>query len=197
MHLSASVDAPSTDRIVVVDVLRAVALLGIIINHFAMSFLAGPEPVPNFNQFSSLDTVVNDLAELLTFGKFFAIFSFLFGLSFAIQLDNAARKGAAFAGRFAWRLTILFAIGFVHSLFFSGDVLMIYAVLGLLLIPCRKLTSKTLVILGLVLVLNIPGLLLGIAHVSKTPQRFSSASKYKERSSTGSNSPARCKRSSR
>ncbi len=184
MHLSASVDAPSTDRIVVVDILRAVALLGIIINHSAMSFLAGPEPVPNFNEFSSLDTVVSDLAELLTFGKFFAIFSFLFGLSFAIQLDNAARKGSAFAGRFAWRLTVLFAIGFIHGLFFSGDVLVIYAFLGLLLIPCRKLKSKTLAILGVVLVLNIPGLLLGIAQVSAPPpsvEQQQNAAEFRQR----------------
>jgi uncharacterized protein len=166
MELSASVDAPSADRIAIVDILRAIALFGIIINHSAMSFLAGPMPDPQFNTFSSLDKVVNDLVELLTFGKFFAIFSFLFGLSFAIQLDNAARKGSAFSGRFAWRLMILLAIGFVHNMFFSGDVLMIYALLGLLLIPCRKLKSRTLVILGLVLVLNIPGVLLGLAQVS-------------------------------
>jgi uncharacterized protein len=166
MQLSASVDAASTDRIAIVDILRAVALFGIIINHSAMSFLAGPMPDPQFNTFSSLDTVVNDLTELLTFGKFFAIFSFLFGLSFAIQLDNATRKGSGFSGRFAWRLTVLLAIGFVHNMFFSGDVLMIYALLGLLLIPCRKLKSRTLVILGLIFVLNVPGLLFGIVRVS-------------------------------
>jgi uncharacterized protein len=166
---SVSLDAPSSERIAIVDILRAFALLGIIINHSAMSFLAGPQPVPNFNSFSSVDRVVNNLAELITFGKFFAIFSFLFGMSFAIQLDNAARKGSSFAGRFAWRLTILLAIGFVHSMFFSGDVLLIYALLGFLLIPCRKLKSRTLVILGLVLALNIPGLLLGIARVNAPP----------------------------
>jgi uncharacterized protein len=166
MQLNASVDSPSTTRIAVVDILRAVALFGIIINHAAMSFIAGPVPDPQFNQFSSLDTIVNDLAELLTFGKFFAIFSFLFGLSFAIQLENSTRKGTGFSGRFAWRLMILLAIGFVHSLFFSGDVLIIYALLGLLLIPCRHMKSKTLIVLGLLFTLNIPGLLLGVAQVS-------------------------------
>lgn len=166
MQLAASVDTPSNERIAIVDILRAIALFGIIINHSALSFLAGPEPTPGFNEFSSLDKTTNDLAELLTFGKFFAIFSFLFGMSFAIQLDSAARKGASFVGRFAWRITILFAIGFVHAMFFSGDVLMIYALLGFLLIPCRKLKTKTLVILGLILALNVPGVLLGVAHVS-------------------------------
>ncbi len=166
MQPSVSVDSASTGRIAIVDILRAIALFGIILNHAAMSFLAGPEPYPDFNTFSSPDKYVNDLIELLTFGKFFAIFSFLFGLSFAIQLDSAARKGSSFSGRFAWRLAILFMIGFVHNLFFGGDVLMIYALLGLLLIPCRKLKSRTLIILGVVLVFNIPGLLLGAAFVS-------------------------------
>jgi uncharacterized protein len=166
MQLSSPAYASTTDRIAIVDILRAVALFGIIINHAALSFLAGPEPFPDFNEFGALDRIVSGAAELLTFGKFFAIFSFLFGLSFAIQLDSAARKGAAFSGRFAWRLTILFAIGFAHSIFFSGDVLLIYAVLGLLLIACRKWKNRTLVITGLILVLNLPGLLLGLAFVS-------------------------------
>lgn len=165
----ASIDTPITDRIAIVDILRAIALFGIIINHASLSFLAGMEPDPLFNILSSIDRIVIDLAELLTFGKFFAIFSFLFGLSFAIQLDSAARRGAAFAGRFAWRLAILFAIGFVHSLFFSGDVLMIYALLGLLLIPCRKWKNKTLLITGIILVLNVPGMLLGALQLSVTP----------------------------
>ncbi len=169
MQPAASIDMPTNERIAIVDILRAIALFGIIINHSALSFLAGPEPTPGFNEFSSLDKTVNDVAELLTFGKFFAIFSFLFGMSFAIQLDGAARKGTSFVGRFAWRITILFAIGFVHSMFFSGDVLMIYALLGFLLIPCRKLKSRTLVVLGLILALNAPMLLLGAARVSAPP----------------------------
>lgn len=166
MQLSASVDAAPTERIAIVDILRAVALFGIIVTHAALSFLAGPEPTPGFNQFSALDKTVYDLTELLAFGKFFAVFAFLFGMSFTIQLDNAARKGTSFAGRFAWRLTILLAIGLVHAMFFSGDVLMIYALLGFLLIPFRKRTSKTLLIVGLILVLNLPGLLLGFAQLS-------------------------------
>jgi uncharacterized protein len=165
----------SFERIAVVDVLRAFALLGIIITHAAMGFLAGPAPDPQFMTFSPLDRIVSRLENLFTFGKFFTIFAFLFGLSFAIQLDNAAQKGAAFSGRFAWRLIVLLVIGFVHNLFFSGDILAIYAILGLLLIPCRTLSSRTLLIAALVLVLNVPGLLLGIAQLNAptpTPEQM-------------------------
>jgi uncharacterized protein len=183
MQVSTNLDAPSTERIAIVDILRAIALFGIIINHAAMSFLAGPTPDPQFNTFSALDSIVNRMAELLTFGKFFAIFSFLFGLSFAIQLDSANRRGSGFSGRFAWRLMVLLVIGFVHSMFFSGDVLMIYALLGLLLIPSRKLKSRTLIVLGLIFVLNIPGLLLGVARVSAPPpsvEQEQTAARFRE-----------------
>jgi uncharacterized protein len=153
----------SGERIAVVDVLRAYALFGIIITHSVDGFLAGQEPVTDFMLFSPLDHAVKQLARLFTFGKFYSIFSFLFGLSFAIQLRNAMQKGAGFSGRFAWRLAVLALIAIVHGAFFAGDILIIYALLGLLLIPFRNLKTKTLLIVGLILALNVPGVLLGAA----------------------------------
>ena len=95
------------ERIEVVDVLRAYSLFGIIITHSVTGFLAGQPPSEDFMLFSSADRVVSNLENLLTFGKFFTIFSFLFGLSFAIQLRNATQKGVGFSGRFTWRLVVL------------------------------------------------------------------------------------------
>jgi uncharacterized protein len=118
--------------------------------------------------FTSLDRVVKPISDMLTFGKFFTVFSFLFGLSFAIQLANAARKGGNLTPRFLWRITILFGIGFVHSLFFTGDILIIYAVLGFFLVPCQKLSNRVLLIAGTLLVLNAP-LFLGRLLVLNAP----------------------------
>lgn len=149
----------STQRIQVIDALRGFALFGIIINHIAYSYLAGPPPpsTPNFNIFSPLDEQVNTLTFWLTGGKFFTIFSFLFGLSFAIQLHNAEKKNKkGFLGKFTWRLAILFGIGFIHSLFYSGDILRIYAFLGLFLIPCIKMDNRALLIVATLLILNMP-----------------------------------------
>jgi uncharacterized protein len=168
MQTSATLPIPG-DRIAVVDVLRAYALFGIIITHSVTGFLAGQAPSPDFMLFTSFDRLVADLENLLTFGKFFTIFSFLFGLSFAIQLRNATQKGVGFSGRFTWRLLVLALIALVHGAFFSGDILIVYAFLGLLLIPFRNLKTRTLVIIALVLVFNIPGLLLGIAQVNAHP----------------------------
>jgi len=165
------------DRIAVVDVLRAFSLFGIIITHSVTGFLAGQPPSEDFMLFTPFDRLVADVENLLTFGKFFTIFSFLFGLSFAIQLRNATHKGVGFKGRFTWRLVVLALIALVHGAFFTGDILIVYAILGLLLIPFRNLKTRTLVITALVLVFNIPGLLLGIAQVNAhpTPEQVANA----------------------
>ena len=160
---------PPGDRIAVVDVLRAYALFGIVISHSVMGFLAGQPPSPDFMLFVPADRLVAQLEHLLTFGKFFTIFSFLFGLSFAIQMRSATQKGVGFSGRFTWRLLVLALIALIHSAFFTGDILIVYAFLGLLLIPFRNLKTRTLLITALLLVFNVPGLLLGIAQVSANP----------------------------
>lgn len=156
----------STERIVVLDVLRAFALLGIIITHASSGYLAGPAPAPDFMHFGALDLWVAQLGNLLTFGKFFTIFSFLFGLSFAIQMRSAEQKGAAFSGRFLWRLAVLALIALIHGAFYTGDILIIYAMLGVLLVPLRNLDTRFLVIAGLVLVLNLPGVAMNMAKLN-------------------------------
>jgi uncharacterized protein len=161
--------APISGRIAVVDVLRAVALFGIVVTHAGMGFLAGRPPRPDFMAFTPLDQGVGQIVMLFFNGKFFTIFSFLFGLSFAIQLNNAAQKGKAFSGRFAWRLILLAAIGLAHGAYFSGDILIIYALLGLLLIPVQTMNTKVLAAVAVVLLLNMPGLLMGLSRAGSSP----------------------------
>jgi uncharacterized protein len=107
----------------VIDALRGFALAGIIVAHCAGQYFAGPTPpsAGTLNLFSPLEFTLNEVAGYTTFGKFFTIFSFLFGLSFAIQMDRAAngnstRNGRPFVGRTVWRLVILSAIGWPNGL---------------------------------------------------------------------------------
>jgi uncharacterized protein len=79
----------------------------------------------------------------------------LFGLSFFIQLEKSDGS-ARFAIRFAWRLTILFLIGCLHQLHYRGDILIVYAALGFVLLLLHRLTDKALLILSLVLIADIP-----------------------------------------
>ena len=162
MQTDSNTAAASGGRIAVVDVLRAFALIGIIVTHSAGGYLAGRPPEPGFMTFGRVDEMFAQLDSLFVFGKFFTIFSFLFGLSFAIQMRGAEQKGASFAGRFSWRLVVLGLIALVHGLFYTGDILIIYVALGFLLIPFRNLSTKTLVVLATLLIFNVPGLLLGL-----------------------------------
>jgi uncharacterized protein len=150
------------DRIAVLDVLRAFALFGIVVTHSAGGFLAGRPPTPDFMTFGRVDELFSQLNSLFVFGKFYTIFSFLFGLSFAIQIRSAEQKGESFTGRFAWRLAVLALIALVHGLFFTGDILIIYVALGFLLIPFRKVGTKAIFVIALLLIFNVPGLLLSL-----------------------------------
>ncbi len=141
----------TTSRIQTIDALRAFSLIGIAFAHSSGEYL-GNIPSDYTNRLSDLEKLVGPWLDYLTFGKFFTIFSFLFGLSFYIQLDRSSTT----TGRFLWRLTILGAIGFIHSLFYVGDILIIYAIAGLLLLITPRLSNRTLTVLGLLLIFNLP-----------------------------------------
>src|SRR5579859_7920124 len=147
------------DRIEIIDILRGFALLGIIIVHFTEQYYAGQPPASHERLGSSgiADGIVQGFSGIFVQGKFFMIFSFLFGLSFFIQLDKSSGS-PSFLLRFAWRLIVLFAIGFLHHLHYRGDILTIYAVLGFGLLLFYRLPDKALLILALFLVFNIPSL---------------------------------------
>ncbi len=139
-----SVASPPKKRIEIVDALRGIALAGIVIVHMVENYVGAPTPegVMDATHAGVADSAVDVFIGLFLRGKFFALFSFLFGLSFFIQMDNANAKGAQFGGRFLWRLLILLAIGYVHHLFYRGDILTIYALLGILLIPFYRVKNK-------------------------------------------------------
>jgi len=130
---------PNT-RIDVADALRGIAVAGIILYH----------SVEHFNIFTQetiihtlpSDQTVADVLAWLFSGKMYGIFAMLFGLSFFIMNDNQQQKGKCFSGRFAWRMCLLFMFGIVNLAFYDGDILMLYACYGLLLIPISYLPSK-------------------------------------------------------
>jgi uncharacterized protein len=129
---------PNT-RIEVADALRGIAVAGIILYHSVEHFnIFSGEPVTH--TLPCDDLVANVLAWLLS-GKMYGIFAMLFGLSFFIMNDNQQQKGRCFSGRFAWRMCLLFAFGVVNVAIYDGDILMLYALYGLLLIPISYLPS--------------------------------------------------------
>lgn len=139
---------PAQERIEGIDALRGFALSGIVIVHFVEQYFAGPAPEAiTQNAFGSpVDGFIAGMIGFLLQGKFFALFSILFGLSFYIQMERAAERNMDFTRIFIWRILLLFIIGFLHSCFYRGDILTLYAFVALFLIPFYRLPNQ--VILG-------------------------------------------------
>ena len=152
----------SSQRILTVDALRGFALLGIVIVHMIEQYLGSgaPKEHQDYAAHNGVDHVFMAISGILLQGKFFAIFSFLFGLSFFLQMETARRKAEPFIGRFVWRLLLLFVIGFIHSLFYAGDILSIYAMVGLGLVLFYRASNRTLLIFAGIFMCGVPRLIL-------------------------------------
>ncbi len=138
---------PNT-RIDAADLLRAVAVGGIIMLHFIEHL--------NFYSFPTLtkfDEAVWDVAFFVLSNKMYAIFAMLFGLTLFVLHDNQAQRGFDFRPRFAWRMVLLFGFGLLDLLFFNGDILTVYAVCGLLVLPLVRAGNR--VVLGFALLLAL------------------------------------------
>ena len=141
-------------RIDIADILRGIAMAGIILIHFIeqLNFYLFPEPKNEF--WETINNAVWDGTFFLLAGKMYAIFALLFGLSFFIQHDNQAQKNYDFRGRFAWRMVLLMLFGLFDLLFFNGDILFVYAACGLLVIPFIRASDKLICAAILVLMLQ-------------------------------------------
>jgi uncharacterized protein len=144
----------TTSRLDVIDALRGFAIVSIMllhnIEHF--DFYFSPTGLPAWLQ--AVDKVIWDSLFFLFGGKSYAIFALLFGVTFYIQYHNRERRGEDFRARFAWRLALLLAFGLFNSIFYHGDILSIYAVLGLTLIPVARLSNRWVGIIAVVLLLQ-------------------------------------------
>ncbi|MCE2612104.1 DUF418 domain-containing protein [Flavobacteriaceae bacterium D16] len=144
-------------RIQIVDALRGFSLAGIVIVHLVENYIGAPTPegALEATHIGIPDYVVDGIIGIFFRGKFFALFSFLFGLSFFIQMDRARDKGQDYRWRFLWRLLLLLGIGIVHHMFYRGDILTIYALLGVFLIPFYKLRNPWVLTVAALLFLGL------------------------------------------
>jgi uncharacterized protein len=155
--MSSPTITPSSERIIAVDALRGFALFGILYSHMIFWYTAGPLPENVFRSYTDIASgICMGLYALLFIGKFFSFFSFLFGLSFYIQMKSLDKYKDNFAIRYGWRLLILGVIGLIHHVLWRGDILSIYVPLGFILIFGRNLSNKALLVIGLIFILNIP-----------------------------------------
>jgi uncharacterized protein len=134
-----------------VDALRGFAIVSIMllhnIEHFTIFYAVEGIPV----WMVGLDRFLEKASFLLFGGKSYAIFSLLFGVTFYLQMHGRALRGEDFRARFAWRMLLLFAFGMVNSAMYDGDILSIYAVLGLTLLPVARLSNRSLILIAVLL----------------------------------------------
>jgi uncharacterized protein len=143
-----------TDRIESIDVLRGVAVLGILLMNvrtFALPSAAYASPV-----FGGGDTSIDSLAfiyvEAAASLKFMAIFSFLFGAGVMLFTSRLERRSAQSGQYWYRRMLWLLAIGLCHAwLLWWGDILVAYAACGMLVYPLRRLKPLTQAGIGLAL----------------------------------------------
>lgn len=126
----------SGERYILLDALRGLALFGICLANFPefslYTFLE--EKAATGMPTAGIDRIVRYLQYIFIDGKFYTLFSILFGIGFSIIISNAMRKQVNGFAIFYRRMVILLLIGFLHLMFlWSGDILMLYALLGLFL----------------------------------------------------------------
>jgi uncharacterized protein len=142
--------APVTpgERYAIIDIIRGFSLFGVLLANMVLTtqFMA-----LSGAQREALPTAVVDQAALflidtLVAEKFYSIFSMLFGLGFAVQLARATEREVNLVPIYRRRLGVLFAIGLLHgTLLWFGDVLHIYALLGLFLLLFHRRSDRTVV----------------------------------------------------
>lgn len=159
---------PAPNRNASVDLIRTAALLGICVVN--VPFMALPIEDAFLPPEHTMDQVALFIIETCFQMKFFLLFSFLFGLGMHIQDLSAARAGVSFAGRYARRLIVLAGLGAAHAvLVFTGDILLIYAVIGLLIWPFRHLSARSLIRLALAMIPIAMLMLVALAVILSEP----------------------------
>lgn len=144
------------EREIFMDVLRGLAILGIFIANLGTGFSGYRESAHATGPFllPDLDHKMSFLHHMFIEGKFYSIFSLLFGWGIALQVTRAAEKGINATPILRRRLLFMLLLGAVHLMIWPGDIVFFYALLGFVLLPLRRLSNKTMLITGVILVLS-------------------------------------------
>ncbi|MCD8043300.1 MAG: DUF418 domain-containing protein [Tannerellaceae bacterium] len=144
------------NRVDVADVLRGLAVMGIIILHSIehFNFYSFPDTTGQAAWLNFTDKAIWDSLFFTFGGKAYAVFALLFGFSFYIQDDNQQRRGNDFRLRFMWRLVLLFIIGNFNALFFTAEILVMYSIIGFILPLVCRFSTRTILILAIICLLQ-------------------------------------------
>ena len=141
---------PKAQRIELLDALRGFALIGVLLVN--LRYFSLYELLPDADKAAlvtaSADRVIAFVFSAFVDTKSITLFTFLFGIGFALQFDEARRDGTS-TRRYLRRLGVLAAIGLMHGfVVWSGDILRYYAFAGLVLVACARLSTGALLAVG-------------------------------------------------
>lgn len=143
-----------SSRVNFVDALRGFAIMSILLlhnlEHFDFYYL--PENLPDWMK--GTDAVIFNVIGFLFSGKSYAIFALLFGFTFNLMDSKQTAKGMDFRLRFLWRLFLLLLFGLFNTIFYQGDILNMYALMGLAILPVCRLSNRALFWVAIVLLLQ-------------------------------------------
>lgn len=149
-----SISSNPQKRIAFLDVLRGLSIFGIFLANlqwFSFSFLR----VGGKYVFPEADSKLSFLYAVLVDGKFYSIFSLLFGWGIAIQINKLHQSGHQSIKFIYRRLLFMLWLGGVHLFFiWEGDIVFFYAIVGFILVYFRKYSDRTIVLTGILLVLS-------------------------------------------
>jgi uncharacterized protein len=150
---------PASDRLAVVDALRGFALCGVLLANIL--YWSGWGMFTEAQRVALAGAAMSQwqwrLHHLLVDGKFYTLFSLLFGAGFALMLERLTRRGHDGLRIYRRRVLVLLGFGIVHCyLVWDGDILMLYALLGLLLPLFHRMRDASLLVAAFLLVFVVP-----------------------------------------
>ncbi len=169
--------APNQERIQSLDVIRGVAVFGILVMN-AVSFGLPLEAyfdlrAGGFNSLS--DQFIGITGEVLVARKAMGLFSLLFGAGVVLFAARAAAKGRRSVRLSLWRNVLLLGIGIAHAWLWEGDVLIVYALCSPIVLALRNLPVRVLLLGGLLACWS-PAIVGGLASVTVSGATFQSMS---------------------
>ncbi|MEM8953355.1 MAG: DUF418 domain-containing protein [Verrucomicrobiota bacterium] len=150
---------PTRNRIEAIDVIRGIALCGLVPMNildfaFAEDHYFSPGDTTGFSRF------LWHVVIIVGSGKFMSLFALLFGAGIILATQNKEAAGLPVNAYFTKRLAWLAVFGILHAyLIWYGDILVAYAVTGLIIFWCRHWRPRTLVIVGTLFLGVLPGLI--------------------------------------
>lgn len=144
------------ERVVTLDVLRGLALLGVLFGNIFWLYSARrwervPEP-------ARVDVIARWFVALFVQSKAQTLLTFLFGFGFAAQLLRAQERKTPVTGLYVRRLLALWALGALHVMLFWGDVTWTYAVAGFGLLLFQRTSNRTRLVWALLLTFIPPAI---------------------------------------